>query len=168
MAEYLLLATFITVLSVSTVWTIRTFQRVGKAFYQAILPSRKGKIMKSIFAEETLPTLCEKLPTIRMPWGWRPLESVKIHNGSYKAPRAPVIIPWGWPGSTMQANGHIINRHAMIMDRAGHAGPDTQTNTKTDHTEDLPLGIRGNIAGGYHLVTAGQIPLSDARSPWGW
>ena len=173
MAEYLLLATFITVLSVSTVWIVRTLQKVGKACYQAILPSRRGEIKKPFFAEETLPTLSEKLATIPMPWGWHALRLPNAPVVSRILPRPPVTIPWGWPGSSMSVNGHIPVRNgaadSVLNGRhANHAGFLAPTREATEQADDLPLGIRRAHSGGYYLVTAGQGPLSDARLPWGW
>jgi hypothetical protein len=173
MAEYLLLATFITVLSIATVWTVRTFQQVGKALYQAILPSSRGEVNNLLTPAEELPTLCEKLATVPMPWGWHPLKLSRVQSDTHKLPRSPLVIPWGWPGSNMRINGKArpfpaTTGSTMYGRRAIHNGSGVSVGTDIELAEDSSPEIRRNHPGGYVLVTAGRVHLREARSPWGW
>jgi hypothetical protein len=101
MPEYLLLGTFVFILSVLTVWVTRTLQTLGRACYRAFLPSSKSKMENS---EVILPRLSESLESLPTPWGWRTSERRSIPVDIVVEPSKPSTrIPWGWPGNATRS-----------------------------------------------------------------
>ncbi len=176
MAEYLLLATFVTVLSVSTIWTVRTFKYIGRVCYQAILPSAKSNVRKKSEARlEELPNLSEALGDIRMPWGWEPLKLAPVEAVPADPPvtrTRPLVTPWGWPGNPGRSNGHARqvthNGHSVEDRQASDNGYQADDQQTAEADDGLLMDIRGSQFGGFYVVSDGEVPVSEARSPWGW
>lgn len=170
MLDYLLLATFIIVLSVTTVWFIRTIESFGKACYQAFLPSSKGD---RIMRYTVLTRLSEKLEYLPMPWGWCPVEQQTVHTVQLKIAPVPVIIPWGWPGNLIPIRRHRSNKDAQRHQESdGHLANILQfpvpARQKVQPEEDLYLDIIGRQFGGFHHISVGNLAIKDVCLPWGW
>lgn len=94
-----------------TVWMVRSLTRVGKAYYQAILPSAREHHQTE--TPETIHMSAE-IETMSAPWGWAPTRK-RRQNAPVRqpAPRSGPV-PWGWPGNPKQAvngEGHGTGRH---------------------------------------------------------
>ncbi len=146
MLEYLLLATFVVVLSATTVWFIRALESFGEACYQRFLPSSKGNLIKN---KPVIHSLSEKIENLPMPWGWCAAKQ-QLKPGVPAAPaRLHVTIPWGWPGNLFQDHRHNLltvvpserkdeNRTAEVLQFPVHRGKEDLS------AKDLCLEIRGS------------------------
>ena len=67
MLKYILLAVFVFVVSVITIWVIRRLKSIGNASYGAFLPSRMGNIAKP---DKKLRRFSKTPETLPKPWGW--------------------------------------------------------------------------------------------------
>ncbi len=176
MVEYLLLATFVTVLATLAVWFVRTVKLVSTACYQAFLPSSKGSFrqhIKRIREERDLPHLSKDLEQIPQPWGWRsrarraePIEQRPVAAGV-------TVVPWGWPGHSMNGDHRVqeilehlnLKFEAPLANALNHA---TSQAVGGGEADQEAMNIRRTHSGGFRLVRANSLPLSKTRAPWGW
>lgn len=176
MGEYFLLFIFVLVLSGLTVWTVRAMKMLGKACYQAILPSSKGNLRDHInrAREEHLPTLSHELNHVPTPWGWEKMPERK----TIAVPRATlaktaVPVPWGWPGNSRTQISQPLDLLSLFhlangsQKAGGHAAP-AMIGTRVEHLGLHALEIYSSSTGALSVVPLGQVPVRDARTPWGW
>ena len=170
MLEYLLLGTFIVVLSVTTVWTIRALETIGKACYQAFLPSSKGVVIERGTVSSRLSEKLEKLP---MPWGWCRLEQQSTHTVQLNIIPAHIVIPWGWPGNLYQDHSHDWQEETLSFREPEDSTADVLQFPLPMDDDDLSgqdplLEINGSPYGGFKITAAGGGSNWQARLPWGW
>jgi len=169
MLEYLLLGTFVVVVSVTALVCTGTMKFIGKACYRVFLPSAKGNHIKH---KPVLLRLSETLEGLPMPWGWCPAKPQKRYSVQTETAPVHVLIPWGWPGNLFQDHRHNLLTVASGAREDENPTADVLQFPAPRGTEDLSwqnpcLDIKGTQYGGFRLVAEGSA-LRDARLPWGW
>jgi len=170
----LFVAAFITAAII--LWLYRALVGVGKAVYQAMLPSYKTEAHDPTahVEEERLALTVNDTPT---PWGW-----AKHSTPSRVARTAKIAksdpVPWGWPGSSKE-----IRDHEPLLQLATHALTEptnhAETESKPDPDDNTESAVgwpyredKFDFAGKAYKVIRKDAPektkLSSTGTPWGW
>jgi hypothetical protein len=150
-------------------WLYRSLVGVGKAVYQAFLPSSvTDDNLTAHVADDRLPLTINDTAT---PWGWGKNESPA------QAARTGAVVqddpvPWGWPGSKQE-----IREHNPILNLSSKTLVEPEAETEADN---IPQGHIGwpyreekfEFAGKAYKVVRKDAPektdLGLASKPWGW
>lgn len=190
MVFYVSLFIVCTIMAGLTVWMVRSLTRVGKAYYQAILPSARQN-----HHEETPETIhmSAEIESMTAPWGWGPSRK-KPQTTSVRqpAPRSGPV-PWGWPGNSKYAvasAGHGTGRHfrgeaeklrnewlrTLGQGRKATASADSDSRSTADKSQVAGSGWperEGNFEFGgqihhYRVIDRPRPTRGHLVKPWGW
>jgi hypothetical protein len=146
---------------------------IGRAVYQAILPSSKDNLAGHLDNQRVRTTVNET----KTPWGWEsqasPSKLAKIH------PALPVPAdntPWGWPGNNQEIREHGQSRRTSNEPGLEAYFKRENFNTQPEKTRKSTVGWpyrdeSFDFAGEEYKVTRKtpkKTNLKTTGKPWGW
>lgn len=177
----LFVASFIVAMIV--LWLYKSLANIGKAIYQAILPSSKSNFTEH--AKDTVTRLTvNNTPT---PWGWggnaKPANVARTNAASTgNQPSNAQAIPWGWRGNKHKIPEYRVKGGIPILPVSGtrprvqpKARSQAQSQASNNRVEKIGWPYREEqfeFAGDTYKVTQKvklrKTNLRKSAKPWGW
>jgi hypothetical protein len=153
------------VVAVVILWIFQSLSSVGKAVYQAFLPSSKGNLGPAAHLDsQRLTTTINDVP---MPWGWKGGSNPsQVARATAASPGVPA--PWGWSGEK--------NKARELKRNNAPGNPYSTTRKATNKQEkEKPSAYREesfDFAGKTYKVKRARklrkTHLKNMGKPWGW
>lgn len=156
------------IMAVVILWVCQALSSVGKAVYQAFLPSSKGNLGPTgHLNSQRLTTTINDVP---MPWGWKGDSSPSQVARANAAPTG-VPQPWGWSGE---------KNRALELKRNNRSGKPLPTTSKASNKQKKEKPSVGwpnheesfDFAGKTYKVKRARklrkTHLKGMGKPWGW
>lgn len=171
----LFVAAFITATIV--LWLYRALVGVGKAVYQAMLPSYKTDVHDATAHLEDERQALTVNDTLT-PWGWAGhVQSSQLARVNKIVEEEPV--PWGWPGNRNEIREHepmLVLSSNALTEPTDQVKPEDQNDESEDNAENK-VGWpyreeQFDFAGKAYTVIRKDAPertdLGHTGTPWGW
>ena len=170
----LFVASFI--IAMVVLWLYKSLVGIGKAIYQAILPSSKGNIT----AHVQEPALAMTVNNARTPWGWSghtPPATVARTNAALPEEKArdAQSVPWGWPGNKHKIPEYRLKEGIPLLPTSDVRSKASTNMDRRSMAKKIGWPYREDqfeFAGDTYKVTQKmnirKTNLSKSAKPWGW